>query len=253
MKLKNFKIVLLALSLLGILSCDNETQDLPGPPPTPNDLMGLFDIQLDNTQDANLLFEPNQKVIFGSQTVNEMFNKIGMRASYIDRDGYVKFSTTETITTGIEVRNYKCQYNATTGELYNGTYGNGSSETNLGVFSGRKFLPSATNGYFKGYWKGKYGHNATTPNTDFALLFEENGRFTLAESNTFYGTSIYATGTYTITGNTFTATYLYIGGSGSQFSMTGTLTGDNKRLNGTWGQDANTSGSGTFYVDAWNY
>lgn len=247
------KGVFLMLGLFLIASCDRTDAPPPGPPPTPIDLMGLFDIRLNNTQDANLLFEPNQKVIYGSPTVNEMFSKIGMRATYIMQGGFVKFSTTENTPTGVEVRNYKCEYDATTGNLSNGTYGSGSSETNLGAFSGQKHIPNAGVNLFKGYWKGKYSTNVNPPSTDFAMLFEENGKFTLAENASFYGTTTYATGTYTVTGNTVTATYIYIGGSGTQFSMRATLSADNKRLNGTWGQDVNTSGLGTFYVDAWNY
>lgn len=251
--MKNFvKLFLVLLGLFTIISCD-DNDPAPGPPPTPMDLMGLFDIRLNNTQDANLLFEANQRVVYGSPTINEMFQHIGMRATYVEQNGFIKFSTTENTTSGIEVRNYKCQYNATTGELYNGTYGSGTSETNLGNFVGTKHTPTSGTGLFKGYWKGKYGHNTLAPTTDFALLFEDDGKFTLAESTSFYNTTIYAKGSYTVTGNTFVATYLYVGGSGSQFSMTGTLSSDNKRLNGTWGQDVNTSGSGTFYVDALNY
>lgn len=102
----------------------------------------------------------------------------------------------------------------------------------------------------EGYWVGKYGSGTAAPTSGYSMVVEPGGVLTIADGSTITSSSK-ATGTWTLTGNTFKATYTYTGG-GSTFSIQATFSNDGKLTNGTWGSGTSTSGSGTWYMDRKN-
>ncbi|MFN8264833.1 MAG: hypothetical protein U0T11_02115 [Chitinophagaceae bacterium] len=102
----------------------------------------------------------------------------------------------------------------------------------------------------EGYWVGKYGSGTATPSSGYSMVVEPGGLVTVADGSSITSGSK-AAGTWTLTGNTFKATYTY-GGGGSTFSITATFSNDGKLTNGTWGPGTSTSGSGTWYMDRKN-
>lgn len=101
----------------------------------------------------------------------------------------------------------------------------------------------------EGYWVGKYGSGTATPSSGYSMVVEPGGLLTIADGASITSSSK-ASGTWTLTGNTFTAKYTYTGGS--TFSITATFSNDGKLTNGTWGPGTSTSGSGTWYMDRKN-
>lgn len=102
----------------------------------------------------------------------------------------------------------------------------------------------------EGYWVGKYGSGTATPNLGYSMVVEPSGKLTVADGSTI-STSSKASGTWTLTGSTFSGTYTY-SSSGTTYSFTATWTNDGKLKNGTYGSGSNTSGGGTWYMDRTN-
>lgn len=103
----------------------------------------------------------------------------------------------------------------------------------------------------EGYWVGKYGSGTATPSSGYSMVVEAGGLLTVADGSTITASSK-ATGTWTLTGNTFKATYTYSGGGGSTFSIQANWSNDGKLTGGTWGPGTTPTGSGTWYMDRKN-
>jgi hypothetical protein len=214
-------------------------------PPTPVAFEGLFDIQLSNGVKANLLFEFPNKVIYGSPTVTNMMTQPLCKTTYTSSLLYNFF----TINDGFTTYNFKCQFNAVTGDLENGQYGIGVGYSD-GTFTGTKYMPVGVGeNLFKGYWKGKYGNGLAVPTNDYTMALEEDGKFTVAANPTIYNSSA-AVGNYTLSGNIFKGTYTYF--SGGQYSCKGTYNAATKQITGTWGVGSSYTNGGTFYLDMQN-
>lgn len=248
---------ILVITAFCFFSCSEETPITPqdtsvfsrndGPgPPTPVYYEGLFDIQLSNGVKANLLFEFPNRVIYGSTTVTGMIPQPLCKTTYTSSMLYDYF----TINDGVTTYNFKCQFNAVTGDLENGQYGIGVGYSD-GTFTGTKYMPvGAGESLFKGYWKGKYGTGTSLPTYDYTMVLEEDGKFTVASNSTIFGSSP-ATGTYTISGNIFKGTYMYL--FGGQYSCKGTFNAATKRITGTWGYGTSVVNGGGFYLDMQNH
>jgi hypothetical protein len=219
--------------------------DGPGPP-TPVYHEGLFDIQLSNGVKANLLFEFPNSVIYGSTTVTSMMAQPLCKTTYTSSMLFDYF----TINDGVTTYNFKCQFNAVTGDLENGQFGIGIGYSD-GTFTGTKYMPVGSGeNLFKGYWKGKYGSGTSLPALDYTMALEEDGKFTVSAHPTFFG-SAPAIGTYTINGSIFKGTYTYL--SGGQYSCKGTYNSLTKRISGTWGYGTSVINGGNFYLDMQNH
>ncbi|MFT3845381.1 MAG: hypothetical protein QM725_10030 [Lacibacter sp.] len=103
----------------------------------------------------------------------------------------------------------------------------------------------------EGYWVGKYGSGTAAPSSGYSMVVEPGGVLTIADGSSITSSSK-ATGTWTLTGNTFKATYTYSTPGGSTFSIQATFSNDGKLTNGTWGSGASATGSGTWYMDRKN-
>ena len=97
-----------------------------------------------------------------------------------------------------------------------------------------------------GFWEGKYGNGSAVPGLDYFFLFRSNGTVRIYADGADTATSSKADGTYIVTGNTVTTTYTYSGNI--SYSTLATADTEFKTLDGTWGDNANTSGRGTFRV-----
>ena len=216
-------------------------------PPTPVIFEGLFDIQLSNGVNANLLFEYPNKVIYGNAIVTSMMAQPLCKTTHTHSMLYNYF----TINDGNTTYNFKFQFNAVTGDLENGQYGINVGY-NDGTFTGTKYMPVGSGeSLFKGYWMGKYGVGAAVPNLDYTMALEENGKFTVASNNATINGSSPAIGTYTINGTIFRGTYTYLS-DGGQYSCKGTYNANTNRITGTWGYGTSVVNGGNFYLDMQN-
>jgi hypothetical protein len=102
----------------------------------------------------------------------------------------------------------------------------------------------------EGLWVGKYGNGTNTPNSGYCMVIEAGGKIMVADGDNMTSSSK-ATGTWTVTGNIFKATYTYSGG-GSTFSVQANWSSDGKLTSGTWGSGTNVSGNGTWFMDRKN-
>ncbi|MBX7226233.1 MAG: hypothetical protein K1X55_09390 [Chitinophagales bacterium] len=92
---------------------------------------------------------------------------------------------------------------------------------------------------YNGKWVGTY--NSTN---DFTLILNDLGTLGVVDG---LGDVSQATGTWTVIGKNFRGTYRYTS-SGNIFSLAGTVSDDDKTINGTYGVNSSTSGGGTFTV-----
>ncbi len=102
----------------------------------------------------------------------------------------------------------------------------------------------------EGYWVGKYGSGTATPNSGYSMVVEPGGILTVADGSVITS-SAKATGTWTLTGNVFKATYTYTGG-GSTFSIQADWSNSGTLTNGTWGPGTTPTGSGTWFMNRVN-
>lgn len=97
-----------------------------------------------------------------------------------------------------------------------------------------------------GFWEGKYGEGSDIPNYTFAFLFRSNGTVRVYSDYTDTATSSNAEGTYIVTGSKVKTTYSY--GASTSYSTIADIDAGFTAMDGTWGENANTSGKGTFRV-----
>ena len=97
----------------------------------------------------------------------------------------------------------------------------------------------------EGKWVGTYGNGTADDTFNFTLFINDNGSLGVIDG---LGDTPDGTGTWELTGNVVTGTYTYDGG-GSTYSLSGTVSGNDDHLEGTWGNGAETSGGGLFVVD----
>lgn len=101
----------------------------------------------------------------------------------------------------------------------------------------------------EGLWVGKYGSGATTPSSGYSMVVEPGGKLTVADGDNIT-TSTKASGTWTLTGNVFKATYTYP--PSTTYSIQANWSSDGKMTSGTWGPGATPTGSGTWFMDRKN-
>lgn len=101
----------------------------------------------------------------------------------------------------------------------------------------------------EGLWVGKYGSGTATPSNGFSMVIETGGKVTVADGDNIT-TSNKAPGTWTLTGNTYKATYSYPGPL--TYSIQANWSNDGKMVSGTWGPGTNPTGSGTWYMNRVN-
>lgn len=102
----------------------------------------------------------------------------------------------------------------------------------------------------EGLWVGKYGSGTNTPTSGYSMVVEAGGRITVADGDNITA-STRAFGTWTLTGNVFTATYTYSPG-GNTFSIKADWSNTGKMTNGTYGSGTNNTGGGTWFMDRKN-
>ncbi len=112
--------------------------------------------------------------------------------------------------------------------------------------------PTAPTYPVEGAWYGKYGSGTGAQNSGFSMIVETGGTVLIADGNNVSGVtaSSRATGTWTLTGNVFKATYTYPGGSAlyiiANFNNVGKLEA------GTWGTTIAATNGGTWFMDRKN-
>jgi len=212
------------------------------PPPTPGELRGLYDITFNNGSEANLLFEYYNYVSYGSPTLFDKTIISGFRTSYTNVSGNVYVFTCSD--SGVNY-NFRFTYDSDSAKM-NGTYGTGSSYTNLGTFQGKKHITGNSGFEFlKGYWLGTYSGSY-----DYLMVFEEDGKVTVGTGATYYS-SVVGKGFYQINGGTVSGYYVYPGGS--KYSFIGQFNYLSKTITGTWGVGTNNNNGGSFSLGAMNF
>ncbi|MBL7729101.1 MAG: hypothetical protein JNM68_15500 [Dinghuibacter sp.] len=103
----------------------------------------------------------------------------------------------------------------------------------------------------EGLWVGKYGNGTATPASGFSMVVEAGGKVTVADGDNITSSSK-ASGTWTLTGNVFKATYTYSTPGGSTFTIQANWGNNGKMTSGTWGSGSNPTGSGTWFMDRRN-
>ena len=98
-----------------------------------------------------------------------------------------------------------------------------------------------------GFWGGKYGLAASYPTMGYSALFRSNGTVRFFDSNDTAAASK-AEGTYSISGSTVAATYVYVGTTG-QFSVSATVDAKFTFLEGTYGSGLNTTNRGMWFMN----
>lgn len=97
-----------------------------------------------------------------------------------------------------------------------------------------------------GFWEGHYGEGSNVPNYTFAFLFRSNGTVRVYSDYTDTTASASAEGTYIVTGSKVKTTYSY--DPTNSYSTIADIDAGFTTMDGTWGENANTSGNGTFRV-----
>ena len=93
----------------------------------------------------------------------------------------------------------------------------------------------------EGTYVGKYGYDNDTPDINFKFVVAPGGIF--QEIGHLSG-NINGQGTWSVNGNTLTATYTMLFSPFNKYSVTGTYDPATKKMNGTWGYDNNTTDGG---------
>ncbi|HEX4877048.1 MAG TPA: hypothetical protein VFV31_10280 [Chitinophagaceae bacterium] len=101
----------------------------------------------------------------------------------------------------------------------------------------------------EGLWIGKYGNGTATPASGYSMVVEPGGKLTVADGDNIT-TSTKAYGTWTLSGNTFQATYTYP--PSTTYSIKATWSNSGKLTDGTWGPGSTPTGSGTWFMDRKN-
>ncbi|HEV8285433.1 MAG TPA: hypothetical protein VGQ09_14045 [Chitinophagaceae bacterium] len=93
----------------------------------------------------------------------------------------------------------------------------------------------------EGVYAGKYGFGTDTPTESFKFAVKPNGVFQELSVNNGNPTG---QGTYTLNGNTITATYNMLWSPYNQYSVKGTFDPSTGKMVGTWGYDNNPADGG---------
>jgi len=93
----------------------------------------------------------------------------------------------------------------------------------------------------EGTYVGKYGFGNDNPDLDFKFTISPGGVF--QEISTTTGNAK-GQGTWTLNGNTLTATYTMLFSPYNKYSVSGTYDATTKKMTGTWGYDNNPSDGG---------
>lgn len=257
--MKNSGIFILLFILSVLFSCSqdestyennqsqsNSTFSRSLPPPTPGELRGFYDVTFNNGVEANMLFEFGNFVTFGSTTITDMLPLSGMRTNYTISGSTIEF----TLFDGSNYTNYRLNYNSLTAK-FTGTYGLGFSYHNLGTLNGKKHLTGSSGfSFVKGIWMGYYGVGSGSTNYDYLMVFEENGKVSVAGHETLFG-SYPAQGTYSIIGNTVIGSYTYL--TGGTYHFKADLHYGSNTISGTWGYGNSNSNGGNFSLSSWNF
>ncbi len=89
----------------------------------------------------------------------------------------------------------------------------------------------------EGRWSGKLSEGTAAPTGFFAMQLKPGGKLDRFSAN---GT-ISATGTWQLSGNSFTGNYRFV--SGTKVTLTGTLNKEPGRIAGTWTNNGDESGT----------
>lgn len=93
----------------------------------------------------------------------------------------------------------------------------------------------------EGTYVGKYGFGNDTPDLDFIFNVSPSGIFQEISATT---GNVKGQGTWTVNGNTLSATYTMLFTPYSKYSVTGTYDPATQKMTGTWGYDNNASDGG---------
>ena len=98
-----------------------------------------------------------------------------------------------------------------------------------------------SNPAIQGIYSGKFGYGNDTPAEEFKFAIKANNVFQELSVNNGNPTG---QGTYTLNGNSFTATYNMLFSPFNQYSVSGTFNPSTGKITGTWGYDNNPSDGG---------
>jgi hypothetical protein len=93
----------------------------------------------------------------------------------------------------------------------------------------------------EGTYAGKYGFGTDAPDLDFKFKVSPGGIFQEIGASSGNATG---QGTWTLNGNTLSATYTMLFSPFNKYSVSGTYDPATKKLTGTWGYDNNPSDGG---------
>ena len=96
----------------------------------------------------------------------------------------------------------------------------------------------------EGNWSGFYGNDNNPPAINYNLIIKDGG--VIGEANP--SGQIKGTGTWNLSGNTFTAHYQWNSPLITVFSLTAIYDPATKRLSGTWGFDKSATDGGKWEV-----
>ncbi|HET6722304.1 MAG TPA: hypothetical protein VFH07_06115 [Chitinophagaceae bacterium] len=93
----------------------------------------------------------------------------------------------------------------------------------------------------EGTYTGKYGFGTDAPDLDFKFKVSPGGMFQEIGGSS---GDVTGQGTWTLNGNTLSATYTMLFSPFNKYSVSGTYDPATKKMNGTWGYDNNPSDGG---------
>lgn len=95
-----------------------------------------------------------------------------------------------------------------------------------------------------GVYLGKYGTGSNTPSSFYSFSIYADGTMQEINSNG----QVVGTGTWTINGNVFRASYHYLFPLTAYFVATGTYDATSKKITGTWGYGSSESDGGKWHM-----
>lgn len=105
--------------------------------------------------------------------------------------------------------------------------------------------PPASTNEMVGNWVGKYGYDTNSSTYYYAFQIKSDG--TMKEINQ-YGV-VKGEGTWSVSGNQFTATYHSSSNSSVVYVVKATVNAGKNNLTGTWGYGSAMSDGGAFYMN----
>lgn len=93
----------------------------------------------------------------------------------------------------------------------------------------------------EGTYVGKYGFGNDTPDLDFIFKVSPGGIFQEISAST---GNVKGQGTWSVNGNTLTATYTMLFSPYNKYSVSGTYDPATQKMTGTWGYDNNVTDGG---------